>query len=55
LNQYSKAVQFLQQYLDATNNVFEDQDLPQIETQLEYAMKILRSHQDYDGPNVSQQ
>ena len=50
-NAYTAAVDFIQDYADATSNVFEDQDLPGIESKLEYALIVLKSHQDYDGAN----
>jgi hypothetical protein len=52
MNQFTKAVNYLSEYVDATDNVFEDGTLPNIETGVAYALKILRSHQDYDGPNL---
>ena len=51
MNLYTKAVDFVDDYVKATNNVFEEGNLPNIETGLEYALKILKSHQDYDGSN----
>lgn len=51
MNQYTKAVNFIQDYVNATNNVFEEGNLPNIETGLEYALKILRANEAYDGPN----
>lgn len=51
-NAYTRAVDFIWEYVQATDSVFEDGDLPGIESGLEYAMKVLKSHQDYDGKNV---
>jgi hypothetical protein len=51
MNMYSKAVDYIQEYIAATDSVFEDGGLPGVETSLEYAMKVLKSHQDYDGRN----
>lgn len=50
-NTYTQAVDFIQDYADATDNVFEDNDLPGIESKLEYALLVLKSHQDYEGSN----
>jgi hypothetical protein len=49
LNTYTKAVKFIEEYLKATNTVFEDQDLPNIETGLEFAIGILKKHDDYQA------
>jgi hypothetical protein len=54
LNQYTKAVKFIQDYVDATNNVFEQGNLPAIETGLEYALKILREQEGYDERTLAQ-
>lgn len=54
MNQFTKAVNFLTEYVAATDNVFSDGDLPNIETGVAYAIRILKSHQDYDGQNPIQ-
>jgi hypothetical protein len=55
LNPYTQAVNVLQEYLDATDSVFDDGDLPGIETKLAYAMLILRQQAQYDGKPVTNQ
>lgn len=54
MNQYTKAVKFIQDYCNATNNVFEEGNLPNIETGLEYALKILREQPEYDERTLAQ-
>ena len=51
MNLYTRAVQFLEEYVKATESVFDEGNLPNIETGVEHALKILKAHQDYDGPN----
>lgn len=50
-NKYTQAVDLIEQYIEATDTVFEDGNLPGIEGKLAYALRVLKSHQDYDGFN----
>lgn len=48
-NNYTKAVDYLQQYVEATEKVQED--LPGVQSSLEYAIFILKSNESYEGSN----
>jgi len=54
-NTYTRAVDYLDTILQGFIEAAElnQMSLPNIESGLEFAMKVLKSHQDYDGKNVS--
>ena len=48
-NNYTKAVDYLEQYVRATEVIQED--LPGVQSSLEHALMILKSNIDYEGQN----
>lgn len=51
-NHYTQAVDLVCQFLEEiTPHIWKDGTFPTMESKYEAAMRILRSHQDYDGKN----
>ena len=50
MNNYTKAVLYIEQYFLATEAI--QKDLPNVETALAAALAILKANEHYDGPNV---
>lgn len=47
MSDYKKAVDYLATYVEASAPLYQQPDFPNVETQLEYALKILRDQEQY--------
>ncbi|MCA2570665.1 hypothetical protein [Microcystis sp. M42BS1] len=52
MNKYTQAVDYISQYVEATHAI--QLELPEVESALEVALKILKSNEHYDGHNLPQ-
>lgn len=51
MNQFSQAVNYIEQYLDMVSPIINEgeKQFPEIETRLEYCVKMLKSNPFYEG------